>query len=418
MASLWLPIVVSITILLVALLVAGPKDPLFVVCLFYFYFAFGPVFNFILGNEIYSGTLQKHIPEATWIFTLGLAGFLVAILISKPIDYSYPTQVADSSPRYFVLNPILIISILFQLGIMIYWGPRLIGMDKNSMINTTGLWWHYNFLLLQHFLAVFFLLTKERHITRKLLVINFALFLVYCLLFSERDFVLILVSLAVYYNFLQPSKSGELRYMMRLVVLLMVGAALATWLAYERMGSSNYNYGIILNQGNLLFVNTQIIDRVTDHSVALQHGATFVNSFLNLLPRQIYSTKFYLLDWFKDIYAPLGPSGYGFALDAETFLNFSYPGIPVVFFVLGIIMRWVSAKARKNPFFLYLSVNYMIFLMSALRNDSLSLMKGTLYAIVFFVVVIIASRPAMKAHLASQPKIPFHLDGHERISEK
>ena len=57
----------SILMIAIMYLRGGFRDPLFIIALIYFYFAFGPVINLLLGQEIYFGTVQDKIPEATFV---------------------------------------------------------------------------------------------------------------------------------------------------------------------------------------------------------------------------------------------------------------------------------------------------------------------------------------------------------------
>jgi hypothetical protein len=121
-------------------------------------------------------------------------------------------------------------------------------------------------------------------------------------------------------------------------------------------------------------------------------GFTYWNSFLNLLPSWIYKTNFNTLDWFKDKYAAASTSGYGFALDAEGFINFSYPGVIVTFILLLLIQRKIAKNISKRPFYLYYSVFFTAFAMYSLRNDSLAFMKGSLYAVLFYIMIFESSK--------------------------
>ncbi len=168
---------------------------------------------------------------------------------------------------------------------------------------------------------------------------------------------------------------------------------IGTAIFYFRDSSQNSEGTLhgILNQGSLLFINTFCL-KLLNEGTNFFMGFTYWNSFLNLLPSWIYKTNFNTLDWFKNKYAAASTSGYGFALDAEGFINFSYPGVIVTFILLLLIQRKIAKNISKRPFYLYYSVFFTAFAMYSLRNDSLAFMKGSLYAILFYIMIFESSK--------------------------
>jgi hypothetical protein len=142
----------------------------------------------------------------------------------------------------------------------------------------------------------------------------------------------------------------------------------------------------ILNQGSLLFINTFSL-KLLHERIDYFMGFTYLNSLFNLFPSWIYKTDFNTLDWFKNNYAAASTSGYGFGLDAEGYINFSYLGVFFTFFGLLFIQRKITKYITTHPFFLYYSVFFSAFTMYSIRNDSLALFKGNLYGIIFFYLI-------------------------------
>ena len=147
----------------------------------------------------------------------------------------------------------------------------------------------------------------------------------------------------------------------------------------------------ILNQGSLLFINTFTL-HLLDQGVSHFWGWTYLNSLLNLLPSGLAGTDFNLLNWFKAHYAPASTSGYGYGLDAEGYLNFSWLGVFVTFLGLGFLQRLSFNSRRWGDFFLYYSVFSFSFTMYCFRNDSLAFLKGNFYAIVSYAALYFLSR--------------------------
>jgi hypothetical protein len=163
---------------------------------------------------------------------------------------------------------------------------------------------------------------------------------------------------------------------------------LATGIFFIRDSSQN-SQGVlasILNQGSLLFVNTFSV-KLLHERVDYFMGFTYLNSLFNLLPSWIFKTDFNTLDWFKNNYAAASTSGYGFGLDAEGYINFSYFGVFLTFLMILIIQRKIMKHIASHPFFVYYSVFFSAFTMYSLRNDTLAFLKGNLYGIIFFYLI-------------------------------
>jgi hypothetical protein len=139
----------------------------------------------------------------------------------------------------------------------------------------------------------------------------------------------------------------------------------------------------LLNQGSLLFVNTYTL-YLLDHGQSHFFGLSYFYAFLNLLPSAVWTTGFNMPDWFRTQYAPGSTSGYGYGLDAEGFLNFSWPGIVVTFIGLSILQRKIFNLRHPRDFVLFYSVFSFSFMMYAIRNDSTAFLKGNFYAIVSY----------------------------------
>lgn len=390
-------LVISITMLFVMCLRSGFKDPLVMVSLFYFYFTFGPVINIIIGNEIYFGIIKENIAESTTIFTLALGGLFTGSFIKlKTPSNENLARVAQT--RYFGLYFVLIPVILYTLFVLATVGiPALSTSNKLlkiSLLLSPSL--HYNYLLLQIYIMSFYFLVRQHKDLRRIYILNAMLYLAYCLIFDERDFIFIFVSIFLHtggFN-VNPQKPRRLRFIVILALICLVFAIYATLSFTVRVDYGHGFVGGFLNQGSILFVNTQIINYVNWDNFL--HGETYINSLYNLVPSSIYRTDFVLASWFKNLYAPGGDSGYGFALDAEAFLNFGYWGIFPLFFMIAVISRKIFNSSERNPFSLYLSVFFTAQIMYAFRNDSLSLFKSTFYAHIFFVIIVLVSLPAMK----------------------
>ncbi len=374
----------SITILTIMYFRYGFRDPLFLIVFFYFYFTFGPVFNILLGNEVYFGIVKNKIHQSTFIFLISMFTVLVVSFVVKPKLYIASKVIKNIVTFYPTLRIGLFLLILYTSYHLLIHAPYIMSMSKNARIEHVGPKLHYNYLLIQLYItSSIFLLKKKDRNGKKLFTANFVLYVIYCLLYFERDFIFPLISIIIHSN-LGKSETRSLNRGIFIILSLFLLTSVSTFIFVLRMKTySPLLFSTLLNQGSLLFINTQIMSWI-DSGQPFMYGYTYLNTVLNLLPSWIYHTDFNVLNWFKDTYAPGGESGYGFALDAEAYLNFGYLGIVFVFFIIALVQRLTFNMIGRHSFFLYFSVFYTAFLMYCLRGDSLAYLKGNLYAILFF----------------------------------
>ena len=388
--SPWIPLVVSLGAVAVMRLTLGGRSPLFYVAIFFLYFAFGPVVNFLVGNDVYFGTVTDRIPQAS-------VGFCLAILAMTAASFVFRQRrqfdLADLRLRerdYFVLPAALLCLIAYFVVFLATKGPLVLGAPKDVKLLATNPALHYNVLLAELIVLASYFVIRHDTRTRRIYWANFGLYVVYCLLMSERDFMFVIASIFMHRIVID-------RISLRPRHVLGAGALLyaATYMFQLRTGGG-VQLASVLNQGSLLFVDTTVIDLAPAY-VPHFGGVTYWNAFLNLLPSRLAGTDLNLTAWLVDMYAPGSTSTYGFSLTAEAYLNFGMLGIPAVFFVLSGVQRVLLNRIDRHPFFTFMSVFYTAMWMYALRNDAFTLVKASAYAAVFFLLVHAVSSPSWNA---------------------
>ena len=380
----------SATLLLLCLWRRGLQDPLNVLFLFYFFFSFGPVVNYLYGIPIYFGTKPEYIPRASTIFLVANLCFFV-ILWWIPLKKSqFVEHLRSPSP----LGLIIRLANLTMSAVSVFLILKLVLLlpieDKVKRIASIGNSLHYVYLLIQIYLTAFFFQIGPGRIDRALYLLNFILYLSYALFIGERDFIFILISLGLHWSLVRrPSKLATLG-------LVFGGGALAIggtliFLLRDANQVQATLLEAVLNQGSILFVNTYTL-YLLDNGQEYFLGLSYFYALLNLIPRAIWSTNFNMPDWFHDQYAPTSSSGYGYALDAEGFLNFSWPGVVATFLVVALAQRLSFNSQRFRSFFSYYSVFYLSFAMYSLRNDSTAFLKGNFYALVSYLSLYFISQ--------------------------
>ncbi len=376
---------------MLALVRRGAGDPLVATMLFYMFFAFGPVINYLTGETIYFGIKTEYIPDASWIFFVGILGLMLPAWLVPLERDQFMRSSWGPSPIANILRPanaVMALVSLLLVGRLLLSGGG--GADKIRSISLVGTSVHYIYLLIQVYLTAFYLNIGRSRFDRVLYFTNFLAYLTYCLVIGERDFVFIIMSLLLHWALIRPKSKSQT---FKLVIGGTALAVAATAIFFLRDATQNFSSPLaaLLSQGSLLFVNTYTLFLI-DNGQPYFLGLSYIYACLNLLPSGVWSSGFNMPDWFREQYAPGSNSGYGFGLDIEGYLNFSWPGVFFSFVLIGFMQRKIFNAKKLRDFCLFYSVFFCAFTMYCLRNDSTAFFKGNFYAIISYLGLYFLSR--------------------------
>ncbi len=374
----------SLIIIILKLILKGWKDHLTYFIIFYFFFSMGPVLNILIGNGIYFGTPKDYIHIATTNFLYAIATMSILSVILKPRN----TVIEEVKEKFPLLNWAFIFFIVLASFNILKLTSIGLSIDKVTKISIIGNSIHYSYLLLQLFLVSFYYLCRSGS-TKKLYLINFLTYIAYCLVTGERDFIFPLFSIVGHLLIHQRTSLKKKILLTSSLSLLGIGGTLIFIMRDVTQKTTNYVESF-LNQGSLLFVNA-FTAKLIDIKYNFFYGETYLQSILSLLPSFIYKSSYNNLAWLKNNYAPGGDSGYGFGLDAEGYMNFGYFGVIATFVLIVLVQRFCNYNINKGNFFKYYSVFFHGFTMYCFRNDSLAFLKGNLYAVIFYFIIIQAN---------------------------
>ncbi|HET7475465.1 MAG TPA: O-antigen polysaccharide polymerase Wzy [Dermatophilaceae bacterium] len=357
----------------------------FFVASFFALFSLGPVVNYITGASIFAGIRPQYIGRATFGFAVAIAALALSQVLSRARRRRGAVEVRPAAEAAVTKYPLVYLA----LGVLIVYG--LIGVAALAPVFTTGSKIqslqvsgssHYVYLLAElAAVSAFFMLRRDR-LGYQLWIANACVYVAYCLITFERDFLFVFFSVFLHYQLFsrKHSKPG------RLVLAGLASAAVATVLFAQR-GDSEVSVAGLLNQGSVLFVDTFVMSLVPVQ-LAFASGTTYVSALASVAPSWLYDSKHVgLSEWLVGIYAPGSPSGYGFSLTGEAYLNFGYYGIFGAFLVLGLVLGGLSRRFARSDWASYASVYYATIFMYAIRGDSEQVLKSMLYGGLFFVVV-------------------------------
>lgn len=371
-------------IICIKFIINGRKDHLTYLILFYFFFAMGPILNLLIGNIIYFGTPKDYIHIASTNFLCAIGTMSLLSVIIKPRN----TEIEDVKEKFPLLNWIFIFFSILALFNILRLASVGLSADKVTKIAIIGNSIHYAYLLLQLFFTSFYYICRGNS-ARKFYFLNFFTYIAYCLVTGERDFIFPVFSIVGHLLIHHKTSFKRKLILTSSLSLLGIGGTLIFLLRDATQKSTNYLESF-LNQGSLLFVNS-FTAKMIDIKYNFFYGETYLHSFLSLLPSFIYKSSYNNLAWLKDNYAPGGDSGYGFGLDAEGYMNFGYFGVIVTFAIIVLIQRYCNYNINRGKFFKYYSVFFHGFTMYCFRNDSLAFLKGNVYAIIIYFIIIQAN---------------------------
>jgi hypothetical protein len=366
------------------------SHPISLVASYYYFFAFGPVLNLLLGQAIFRGIVLSHLNNAILMQLLVMFVFCFASLFLR--KKTVPPREIEAGSFYAMNFPLALAALAGCVLIVLAFPFR--DLDKTVQIAAMGSF-HYSYLLIQFYLASLYFLCVARR-TRQLWYLNFAIYVLYGLVTSERDFLYCFGTIVFYHLYLKPTGLSRRDIIIgtTAVLICVVGATMLFVIRGSNLQLANgLNLQSILNQGSLLFVNSQVSYVVASGS-ELWNGASYLHALSSLIPFYESPPAMTPSDWLVSYYSPGSSSGYGFSLEAEAYLNFGYLGIFLVFGIIILIQHFAFKRVGK-PFFLYFSVFFTTFFLNGVRNDSYGFIKATIYALIFYALIRLYSlRPS------------------------
>ncbi|WP_309112234.1 O-antigen polysaccharide polymerase Wzy [Saccharothrix sp.] len=370
---------ISLAVLVRLYLRGGTRNVLVSVAAVFVFFSFGPLINLVVGTSVYEGIVTEQIPRASTGFALALVAMAIGDLVAPQRRTFDKARLARPAKAYELLPVVLAGLAVYALFVVVSKGPDMIDLDKLERLALAGPW-HGGYLLLEAFALSMYFIAKRTRLTRNVYWVNAGLYLAYCLATAERDFIFIFFSLLIQAQLLK-NRAGSTR-----IVLAGVGFfVLASFLAAARQ-SQDVSMEQALNQGSITFVDTFVMN-IVPHYVPYYSGATYLDNLLGVLPSWLsVKSAPSLGEWLVSLHAPGSGGGYGFSLTGEAYLNFGLPAIPVVFFLITLVHRFIVNRSDRSDWWTYLNVLFVATLMYSLRGDSLQLMKVIAYGAAFFAV--------------------------------
>ncbi|UNH38215.1 O-antigen polymerase [Moellerella wisconsensis] len=133
------------------------------------------------------------------------------------------------------------------------------------------------------------------------------------------------------------------------------------------------------------------LDKIFDFTPPLKYGTSLLNDIGRaLVPGFIYKFD-NSISWYNNEYNPeivAQGRGYGFSLAAEGYINFSWAGIFLWFFIMGVFINYLYYSSMKSTNFLIIYILMIPFLIYALRGDFSSIFSPLIKQILLPLFII------------------------------
>lgn len=371
------------------------SDPRIIFTAAYAYLTSSPVLWYLVDGSYYAGVKQRMVPyvllsSSSSVLTFYVGGTLVIRLLNRQnMKHKVETRVRDELRRITSQLASLAVGVFTAVYVWISLVLKESGANSKEIMVFQGNPEHVRlyYLVLSALLvsSIAVVITGVGRSWWKMGVL--AAYGAVTLANGERDILLVgfayvLVRLRHWSNW-------------RVVGSLVIGLALMSVVPIVRTSfdfkhQASAALGITgkdvmksaLTQGSSnLFVFSTVASWVPGY-FDYRYGETYVDAFSSFLPYHSENPRSSLASWFKEQYARTGTSGYGFAMDAEAYLNFGWLGPPLVFFFWGIGLSTLYVHATRpnassrSVFLWVLGLSFSIF---AIRADSRSLLKVITY---------------------------------------
>ena len=266
------------------------------------------------------------------------------------------------------------------------------GAPKYSLLPdfANASFFHYNYLLAFLILvpALFALFGPNIWRISLLTTTNLGFYLAYCILTQERDFVLFGLIYLVARRL--AGQSIRARALAVGIVVVAVFFGIAEYRS-NFLGMGRTYLEVLAGQGSNLHIMTTVLSWI-ESGLEYTNGITYVHSVIRTVAPLVVDVGTPLAIWFHDEYAPSALGGWGFAIDAEAYMNWGMPGVIGVFLVLGSILAFIIERQRRGSlFWRYVYFHGYVIMLYAIRGDSLMLIKAMTYGAVSFVLILLVA---------------------------
>ena len=283
--------------------------------------------------------------------SLGLVGFNCALL-----KYQVPwikTKIVDT--RKPIINPYpafvyLLIIIAGLMGFLFGRGVQLTITVENGRLKTMSQIWVFLILLLNGVFIYFFCNYKRLQKGAKLFVVFSFLFYAYLIfipLGGRRELVPV-ICLLIFFLFQNYATSIKNTLYLGLIALVFLLIGVIRELEKADLNVANaFNYILVNNEFSIPARHT--VEYLRNTNWDLLFGWSYIYFPIMFLPRDLLGGyKPYSLAWQTDLTFNISSGAAAYTPITEAYINFSWAGPVIVFFILGHLFSYSIKKYRTD----------------------------------------------------------------------
>jgi oligosaccharide repeat unit polymerase len=348
---------------------------------------------------VLNGELVDHSYELNKTLIYEMIGMITLIFVITPKTIEY--DIKKLNLRYKYISRILFFVSIFGVGIYISYISRMGYSSKYQISLDNSIFTKFDFFLSYLALSYLVLLLNGKKILHQLPVniLFFSLGVIVVMIAGERDFILKLILIYVFYHNIFIKK-----------ISLNVSAFSAiAGLLFINVLSSLKN---IMVRGTFLFADKSFLRKIfSDEFISASRnftelvsrhdiwnyycGKTLIGDILRSLSfgflkvNRTYSKS--ATQIFNEIFNPSliqRGGGHGFSILGEGYMNFGIYGVVIWSIMLGLIIRMLYYNSNKNPFCLAIYILSIPIIIYAIRADFANILSQSIKHVYLPIIIL------------------------------
>lgn len=217
-------------------------------------------------------------------------------------------------------------------------------------------------------------IVKNYRLGKKIALAMFLYLLMSTLLLGERNIILSFSIVLIVIGYAKFNLSTAKIVVISLIMILSIPimGVYKNLFTRDNFQKSEQSVLVSILNGEFRSAGYNIDEILSDDKLELKYGSSFAQDVVRaILPGFVYKSE-NSVKWYNEKYHPHiveQGRGYGFSMAAEGYVNFSWLGVIIWFFFMGIILRFLYFKSMKNDLFLVVYASMIPVSIYGLRGD-------------------------------------------------
>jgi oligosaccharide repeat unit polymerase len=350
----------------------------------YAYFFIGPIIgSYFFGSFMYYGINLQYINTALLVYLVSNFALILGIIFFDKYKFIKIKYNKIKYKNIFIVQYILLAGSLALLLAPILFGGGLgflSNVSKLEKLSTLGIL-HYVALTLVPCALISYMALFKYDRKNKYFLLCYLFYAVYCILVSERDFILFLIPMYFWYkNSIFVTLNGKTFFYFIFLGIIFTAISVGRTAIGGKTDIASF-----LNQGSNLMALTNTITYLESGNSYL-YGLSYLSGIINGLSLGIFRILESRSSWLSNFFSN-GVSGYGFSLEAEAYFNFGFLGVFIIFFLISLYYLFIENRAKSGTQFgKLLFYHFLFFFIYGIRGEFLMVFKSIIYTTIIFLI--------------------------------